>query len=85
MSYLSKVCLVLIALSLATIAVHTAVKPQPVRAATHYKYLVEGVSREPASIQDELNKRSAEGWELAAPVYVEGNVSVTLIFRQAAR
>ena len=84
MSRLSRVCLLVIAFSLAIIAVHTTVKPQPVHAATHYKYLVVESNWQPEAIQGELNKRAAEGWELAAPVYLE-KPSVTLIFRQEAR
>ena len=84
MTRLSKICLVVIALCLAIITLHT-VRPQPVRAANHYKYLVVATSWQPEAIQDELNKRAAEGWELAAPVYLEGRPSVDLIFRQAGR
>ena len=36
-------------------------------------------------IQDELNKRATEGWELVAPVVREGGAGITLIFRQEAR
>lgn len=87
MSSLSRVCLVLIAFSLVIIAVHTTVKPQPVRAANHYKYLVVESYWQPEAIQSELNKRAADGWELAAPVvyFGEGRPSVALIFRQEAR
>ena len=85
MSRVSKVCLLVVALSLVIIVVHTTVKPQSVRAATRYKYLVVAHDWQPAALQDELNRRAGEGWELAAPVYVEGNPSVTLIFRQEAR
>ena len=85
MTRLSKICLVVIALCLAIITLHTVVRPQPVRAANRYKYLVVGTSWQPEAIQDELNKRAAEGWELAAPVYLEGKPSVDLIFRQEGR
>jgi hypothetical protein len=77
--------LLVIAFSQVIIAVHTTLKPQRVRAATHYKYLVVGSSWEPEAIQDELNKRATEGWELAAPVYLDEKPSVTLIFRQEGR
>jgi hypothetical protein len=85
MSRLSKICLLVIALSLALIALRTVVRPQPVRAANHYKYLVVETNSQPEEMQEVLNKRAAEGWELAAPVYLEGRPSVDLIFRQEAR
>ena len=80
MSRLSKICLLVIALSLALIALRTVMRPQSARAANHYK-----PNWQPEAIQEVLNKRAAEGWELAAPVYLEGRSSVDLIFRQEAR
>ena len=66
-----------IALSLAMVALHTVVRPRSVRAANHYKYLVVESNWQPEAIQDELNKRAAEGWELATPVYLDGNLRLT--------
>jgi hypothetical protein len=85
MSRFSKICLLVVALSLATIALCTVVRSHPVRAANHYKYLVVSTSNQPPEgwIQDELNKRATEGWELVAPV--ARDAGITLIFRQEAR
>jgi hypothetical protein len=51
--------LLVIAFCLAIIAVHTIVKPLPVHAATHHKYLVVEDNWQPEAIQDELNKRAS--------------------------
>jgi hypothetical protein len=85
MSRFSKVCLTVIAFSLAIIALRPIVSPQPARAANHYKYLFERINSQPESIQDELNKRAAEGWELDASYNSVNGSSVDLIFRQEAR
>jgi hypothetical protein len=85
MNRFSKVCLMVIALSLAIIALRPIVSPQPARAANHYKYLFERINWQPESIQDELNKRGAEGWELYASYNSGSGPSVDLIFRQEAR
>ena len=84
MSRFSKICLLVIALSLATIALRLIVTPPPARAANHYEYLFVRTNWQPEAIQDELNKRAAEGWELAASYTTEGMPSVDLIFRQEA-
>jgi hypothetical protein len=85
MSRFSKSCLLVITLSLAVIALRPIVRPQPVRAENQYKYLVVRTNWQPEAMQGELDKRAAEGWELAAPVYLEGKPSVDLIFRKTAR
>jgi hypothetical protein len=85
MSRLSKICLLVITLCLAIIALHSVMRPQHARAANHYKYVVgEANWQQGEQIQDELNKCAAEGWELVAPVYAQGP-TVHLIFRQEAR
>jgi hypothetical protein len=83
MNRFSKICLLAIALLLAVIALRPIASPQPVVAATHYKYLV--ITTDPASnsIQAELDKRVAEGWELAAPLYSQQVPGITLIFRKS--
>jgi hypothetical protein len=89
MNGFSKACLVIIVLLLAIIALHPMVKPQAALAANHYQYLV--VTTPNASsglIQQELDKRVAEGWELAAAGYSEephGLSGFALIFRKETR
>jgi hypothetical protein len=84
MSRFSKICLLVVAISLATIALCTVVRSHPARAANHYNYLVVSSNAPPEGwIQDELNKPATEGWELVAPVVRDAGV--TLIFRQEAR
>jgi hypothetical protein len=85
MNRFSKTCLLVITLLLAVIASRPIVSPQPVVAAAHYQYLVVQTSWQSDAIQAELDKRVVEGWELAAPVYFEGQASVTLIFRKETR
>jgi hypothetical protein len=85
MNRFAKICLLVITLSLALIALRPMVSPQPVRAANHYKYLFVRTSWQTESIQAELDKRSAEGWELAASYNSGTGPSVDLIFRQEAR
>jgi hypothetical protein len=54
MSRFSKVCLMVIAISLSIIALRPIVSPQPARAANHYKYLFERINWQPESIQGEV-------------------------------
>lgn len=80
-----KTSLVIIILLLAVIAFRTAFSPQPAIAASHYQYLVVQVGlADHLEIQKELNRRVAEGWELAAPVVSEQTPGVILIFRKEA-
>ena len=85
MNRFSKTSLLVITLLLAVIALRPVVSPQPVVAAAHYQYLVVETNLQSNEIQGELDKRVAEGWELAAPVYFDGHPSITLIFRKEAR
>lgn len=85
MSRFSKACLVIIVLLLAVIALRPIVSPQPALATTHYQYLVVTTNWQLEAIQAELDKRVAEGWELATSLYLEGKPSVTLVFRKEAR
>jgi hypothetical protein len=84
MNRFSKACLVIIILLLAVIAFRP-VNPQLALAITHYQYLYVTTNWQPEAIQGELDKRVAEGWELATPLYLEGRPTVSLIFRKEAR
>ena len=85
-----KTCLVLIVLLLAVIAFRTVVSPHSVQAKTQHKYLaVRSYGSGAASgsgIQADLDKYTADGWELAAPIYVGNGAAVSpelyLIFRK---
>ena len=81
MNRFSRICLLVIAVSLIVIALRSIVKPQPVVAAGHYKYLA--VTTTTVAIQTELDRHVAEGWELAAPLYSEQPPGVTLRFRRS--
>lgn len=85
MSRFYKVYLILIVLLLAVIAFRPFVNPQPAIAAGHYQYIAVNTSQWSSDIERELNKRVAEGWELAAPVVSEQTPGVILIFRKEAR
>jgi hypothetical protein len=76
-------CLLVITVSLIVIALRSIVKPQPVVAAGHYKYLA--VTTTTLAIQTELDRHVAEGWELAAPLYSEQSPGVTLSFRKSQK
>ena len=67
MNRFSRICLLVIAVSLIVIALRPIVKPQPVVAAGQYKYLA--VTTTTVAIQTELDRHVAEGWELAAVVF----------------
>lgn len=84
MSGFSKASLVIIIVLLLIIALRPIFSPQPALAISHYQYLVVTISAEPHAVQAELDKRVAEGWELATPLdsQIPG---VTLIFRKEAR
>jgi len=76
-----KTCLVLIVLFLAVIALRLIVSPQSVHAQAQYKYLAVRAYGENASpgnrIQDVLDKYAADGWELAAPIYLGADTTGT--------
>jgi hypothetical protein len=82
MNRFSKVALVVIVLLLTVIALRPFVSPQPALAAPHFKYLVITAGPGHDDVQAALNKYSAEGWELDAPVYSEQVPGLTLIFRK---
>jgi hypothetical protein len=84
MDRLSKVCLLIIILLLAVIAVRPIV-PQPAIAAVHGQYLVTQGNVDAVEMQNELDKRAAEGWELVAPVVSEQRPGVILIFHKEVR
>ena len=87
-----KTCLVLIVLFLAVIALRLIVSPQSVHAQFQHKYVaVKAYAGSPGpglnGIQAVLDKNAADGWELAAPIYVGksaiGNTGeLYLIFRK---
>jgi hypothetical protein len=79
MDRFSKVGLIAIIMLLAMKALHPIIRPAAAIAAEHYTYLVVWTD---LSMQGELNKRTAEGWELAAPVVSEQMNGVALIFRK---
>jgi len=81
MNRFSRICLPVITVSLIVISLRSIVKPQPVVAAGHYKYLA--VTTTTLAIQTELDRHVAEGWELAAPLYSEQSPGVTLSFRKS--
>lgn len=90
MNGFSKACLAIIILLLGIVALRPIVSPQPALAANHrYQYIV--VTTPNAStlqIQTELDKRAAEGWELATAGWSQttlGASDFTLIFRKEAR
>jgi ABC-type sugar transport system substrate-binding protein len=83
MNRFSRICLLVIALSLAVIALRAVARPKPVAAAGRYKYLVIITDGWPNSMQAELDKQAAAGWELATPVVSEQPPGVTLIFRKS--
>jgi hypothetical protein len=82
MDKFSKVAMVVIILLLAMIALHPFISLPRAIAAEHYKYLVVSTGVDDLSMQKDLDKRVAEGWELAAPVVSEQVSGVTLIFRK---
>ena len=77
-----KASLVVIILLLAVIALRPFVSPQPALAGPHFQYLVVTVGPNFADVQAALNKYSAQGWELDAPVYSAEVPGFTLIFRK---
>jgi hypothetical protein len=90
MNGFAKVCLVIIILLLAVIAIRPISGAQTAFAASeHYQYRVVAISNAfPAQIQPELDKNAAEGWELATGGYSEtthGVPGFTLIFSKRVR
>jgi hypothetical protein len=79
MDRFSKVGLVAIIMLLAMIALHPFISPAAAIAAERYTYLVVWSD---LSIQEDLNKRVAEGWEFFAPVTPSNRSGVALIFRK---
>ena len=80
MNRFSRICLLVIAVSLTVIALRSIVKPQPVVAAAHYKYLA--VTTTTLAIQTGFDRHVLEGWELAAPLYSEQPPGVTFDFSE---
>ena len=86
-----KTCLVLVVLLLAVSAFRTVVSPHSVQAKTQHKYVAVMSYGSGAAagfgIQADLDKYAADGWELAAPIYVGNGASAStgelhLIFRK---
>ena len=80
MNRFSRICLLVITVSLTVIALRSIVKPQPVVAAAHYKYLA--VTTTTLAIQTGFDRHVFEGWELAAPLYSEQPPGVTFDFSE---
>ena len=85
MDRLSKAILMTVGMLLAIIALRPFISPAPTLAAGHFEYLVVSANPNTNSMQEVLNKYSAEGWELAAPVVSEQISGVTFILRKEAR
>ncbi len=85
MSGFSKASLVIIIVLLVIIGLRPIFSPQPALAISHYQYLVVTINPAPNAVQAELDKRVAEGWELATPLDSQQIPGVTLIFRKEAR
>jgi len=83
MNRFSRIWLLVIGVSLTVIALRSTVKPQPVVAAAHYKYLA--VTTTTLAIQTELDRHVAEAWELAARCIQKQPPGVTLIFRKSEK
>jgi len=66
------------------VALHPLISPPGAKAAEHYKYLVVHSDPNESLMQKELDKRVAEGWQLAAPVASEQMSGITLILRKEA-
>ena len=85
-----KTCLVLIVVLLTVIALRMVISPSSVQAQGQRKYLSVRVplyNDRNKDIQSALDKYAADGWELAAPVYIDkdatGNVGeLYIIFRK---
>jgi hypothetical protein len=79
-----KSCLVIIILLLAVIALRPIVSPQQALAANQYLYrvVIPGNPGFPGSMEQELDKSGAQGWELVAVLYNERINQTTLIFRK---
>ncbi|MGB7434988.1 MAG: hypothetical protein WBR26_25765 [Candidatus Acidiferrum sp.] len=82
-----RVCLVIIIMLLAVIAIRPIVSVHPVLAAGHYQYMYVDVDSNQSfsekEITDMLNKRSAEGWDLfGASTYQSSGIRTALIFRK---
>ena len=88
MNRFSKICLLLIVLLLATIALRSLTAPQPAAAAGKYEYLAVHPNLKQTglgvnALQTELDKQAAAGWELVSAFYSEDPyLSLTLIFRR---
>ena len=84
MDRLSKAILMTVGMLLAITALRPFIIPTPTLAAGHFEYLVVSTDPSANSMQDVLNKYTAKGWELAAPVVSEQRPGVTFIFQKAA-
>ena len=82
MRLFSKVGMVAAILLLTVIALHPFINPIRTIAAEHYTYVVVSIGVDPMSMEKELNKRAADGWELVAPVVSAQAPGVALIFRK---
>jgi hypothetical protein len=85
MDRFSRICLVLVVLLLAVIALRPVVLPQSTQANTTHKYIAvhTGTDGNSQTIQATLDKYALEGWDLIAAIPVsEASSSPILIFQQ---
>ena len=85
MDRFSKVCLILVVMFLALIALRPVVLPQSAQAAPVHKYIAvhTGTDGNSPTIQATLDKYAAEGWQLVTAIPVpEASASPILIFQQ---
>ena len=78
MDWFTKTCLLLIIILLAVIAFRPMVFPQAVDAAHKYKY----IAVQAGILQPELDKYTADGWELTEAYQVDIINGAVLIFRK---
>jgi hypothetical protein len=72
MDRFSRICLTVIVLLIATIALRPIVEPQPAHAALHKYVAVPAVANNMQDIQGTLDKYSADGWEFVVAIAPEG-------------
>ena len=77
----TKVCLMVLVLLLAVIAFRQLLSPVQVEAARKYRYLYEQAYPNGPTVQGDLDKRAAEGWEFVAIINKDG-AGEYLLFRK---
>ena len=85
MDQFNRICLVLIVVFLAVIALRPVILPQSAHAAPVHKYIAvhTGTDGSSPTIQTTLDKYASDGWDLIAAIPVaEASSSPILIFQQ---